>query len=243
MNIIEKRKIALLKKKVELKKETAMKNGKFSLFHTKFSNDIFNNPKSYEGLKSTYEILESWEDICNLPYNVGVSLDAFVNDPNLVVMIHRANLSLDKNISGLPNSETLQDIMENGLINYGHLNAYGGSALIGVPDLALTMTSMKGLSGYINLVSSYKDNDTIIISAFPKAKYDENGKLISGLVDEDGHIVDKSKASEIYDLSKTNPQIKKEYMMGAIIKKNNGFDEFYTRDEIINSKEIETRIK
>ena len=48
--------------------------------------------------------------------------------------------------------------------------------------------------------------------------------------------MDKSKAKEIYDLSRDNPQIKSEYMVGAILKKNNGFDEFYTKDEIINPR-------
>ena len=118
--------------------------------------------------------------------------------------------------------------MNEGLKNYGHANAIGGGAFSrDIPSLTLTMTPLKGLTGYINLISSYKSNDAIIFAFFPKQ-----------LVKEDGEIVEQSKYSEVYDLSQYPPKIKTEHMMGVILKKDNGFDEFYTRDEVINSRNI-----
>ena len=239
MDIIDSLKIKLLRKKIEAKKKAAEMNGKFSLFHAKTVIDTFNVTASYSAMKSIYDIIDSWEGYCNIPYNIGVSLDKLVSNPNIVVCIHRTNLNLDRSASGIDPKEDLISIMESGLINYGHINAAGGPGFIKtLPDLSLTMTSLDGIGGYINLVAPYKNNDVIILAAFPKAKFDSKGKLISGLVKSDGHIVGFSKASKIYDLSKNGPKVKSNFIIGAILKKDNGLDEFYTRDEIINSKKL-----
>ena len=86
------------------------------------------------------------------------------------------------------------------------------------------MTPLVGLTGYINLVAPYKENDTVIFAVFPK-----------DLVDEDGQLVNGHQYSDIYDLSEKHPRIKSEFMLGALLKKDNSLDEFYTKDEIINS--------
>ena len=223
MNIIEKKKIALLKGKIALKKKAAHDQGKFSLFDTQYATDTFNKDSNYKGLASIYEIIEKLEDNCNLSYGTGISLDKLASDN--IVMCHRTNLGLNRKEPGLEYNEALLSIMSDGLKNYGHMNAAGGSAFsAAIPSLTVTMTPLKGLTGYVNLLSPYKDNDAIILCAFPKE-----------ILEEDGDVLNESNYSDIYNLDGAVPSVKKEYMLGVILKKNNGLDEFYTRDEVIEA--------
>ena len=223
MNVFEDKKIKLLKEKIKVHRNDAHKKGKFSLFDAKFSMDIFSVDTNYDYLKWNYEMILDWDKMCNLPYEVGISLDKLANEN--VVMIHRANLELDTNRKGLICNEALHSIMNEGLKNYGHMNAMGGGAFSAIPpSLTLTMTPLTGIAGYINLLSSYHSNDAIVIAAFPKE-----------LVNIDGEIIDKSTYDKIYDLSEFPPKVRREFMVGTILKKDNCLDEFYTRDEIVNS--------
>ena len=225
MNIFEKKKILLLREKIELKRKEAYRVGRFSLFHTKFAIEKFSQLNDYKNLKYFYDIIEGHDKNCNIPYNVGISIDRLATDNT--VLIHRTNLSLDKSKNGIPECEELYSIMKDGLKNYGHLNAYGGSAnLNSLPGLSLTTTPLIGLAGYINLVSSYKNNDATILMAFPKE-----------LVNSQGDIVDVSYYPKVYDLSDNPPRVKREYMLGVLLKKEGKYDEFYLRDDIINSME------
>ena len=179
-----------------------------------------NNP---DGIKFICGIIDSWEGVSKIPYKLGISIDHFVEDPALTVMIHRTRLDIDGNINNVPIDDTLNSIMEKGLINYGDINAVGGSAFSKeIPSLTKTMTPLEGLSGYINLISSYKDNDTIVFAGFP-----------SNLVDKEGEII--GKPEDVYNFDTGHPAVKQEYMMGAIIKDKQGNCRFYTRDEILNA--------
>lgn len=223
MSLIETMKIRLLKEKVKAYRRAAHDQGRFSLFDAKFATDIFSKETNYEYLNWIYEVILGWDKLCNIPYGVGISIDRLAHDST--VMIHRTRLDLDTSSAGLPNSEDLYNIMNDGLKNYGHMNAVGGGAFSSTPpSLTLTMTPLTGLTGYINFVSSYHGNDAIVIAAFPKE-----------LVDEDGTLNNNVTWDQIYELSEYPPRVKNEFMAGAILKKSNGLDEFYTRDEIINS--------
>ena len=225
MNMFERKKIFLLKRKIDICRLKAHNNGRFSLFDAKFAIDFFSKNLNYGKLKSYYDFILDWDEMCNLPYEVGIMLDKLT--ANNTVMIHRTNLNLDVNSEGLTINDALYNIMYDGLKNYGHLNAGGGVSFNSKPpSLTLTMTPLVGLTGYINLVSSYKSNDVIVVVTFPKDK-----------VNSDGEIVDDSKIADVYDLSETYPRVKREFMVGVILKKNNKLDEFYTRDEIINAKD------
>lgn len=216
-------KINLLKEKIKAHRDDAHKNGRFSLFDAKFSIDVFSKEASYDYLRWTYEMISEWDKLCNLSYEAGISLDKLANDNT--VMIHRARLDLDTNSEGLACNEALHSIMNEGLKNYGHMNAIGGGAFsVSPPSLTLTMTPLKGMAGYINLLSSYHSNDAIVVAAFPKE-----------LVNSDGEIINNPTCDKVYDLSGFPPKVRREFMIGTILKKNNGLDEFYTRDEIVNS--------
>lgn len=219
--MFENTKIMLLKEKVKIRRNAAHKEGRFSLFDAKFATDAFSKSTNYEYLSMNYEMISGWDEMCNLPYGVGVSLDRLANDS--IVMVHRTRLNLDMDSQGLNCNEALHNIMDEGLMNFGHMNAVGGGAYSSEPpSLTLTMTPLKGISGYINLLGSYHDNDTTIIAAFPKE-----------LVDSEGYVNKNVSWDKVYDLSGDTPRVKREFMVGAILKKNNGLDEFYTRDEIV----------
>ena len=219
--MFENTKIMLLKEKVKIRRNAAHKKGRFSLFDAKFATDIFSKGTKYEYLNLSYDMISGWDEICNLPYDVGVSLDRLANDST--VMVHRTRLDLDRDSQGLTCNEVLHSIMDEGLKNYGHMNAVGGGAFSSEPpSLTLTMTPLTGISGYINLLGSYHDNDTTIIAAVPKE-----------LVDSKGYVNKNVPWDKVYDLSEYPPKVKREFMVGAILKKNNGLDEFYTRDEIV----------
>lgn len=222
MNIFEKRKLSLLRKKIDLHRKKIHNKGKFSLFDTHFFNDNYNKETEYKKLEYIYEVIKEWDETCNLPYDVGIFLDNLTI--NNTIMIHRTNLKLNKHKNGLEYNDDLINIMKKGLKNFGHANAIGGGAFINVmPPLTLAMTPLDGLSGYINLVSQYKSNDTIIVVAFPK-----------DIVNSDGEVNDNSNYSNIYDITDNIPTVKSDYLVGVILKKIEGLDEFYTRDQVLN---------
>ena len=215
-NIFEKNKKTLLNKKIDLIRKDAHKHGRFSMFDISSAVIKFNSDAKYEDLKRVCDILEECDKRCNLPYDIGILLDKLATD--YAVMVHKTQLFLNPGEPGLDNNENLLNIMRDGLKNYGHSNQ--GIQSETLPDLNLTMAPLKGIEGFINLLEPYKSNDAIVIGAFPK-----------NLIDEDGNGIDYT---EIYDLSSYPPKIKPEYIAGVILKKENGLDEFYTRDEVIN---------
>ena len=206
----------ILNTKIELIKQKDNLKGKFSLFDSSFAREFFSKDLEYNKRKYFFDLINDWDEKCNIPYNIGISLDRIAKDNT--VMIHRTKLDIDNDVE---NNENLQNIMNNGLRNYGHGNAVGGSAFVDDPSLTLTMTPLKGISGWINLLSSWHENDSVIIAAFPKE-----------LVKDDGEFANDKSASMIYDYNGKIPSVKSEYLVGVIIKKEDTLDEFYTRDEI-----------
>ena len=117
MNIFEKIKINLLKKKIEVRKADCFNNGKFSLFHASFSKKLLDDGKGdYKALMQLYSIIDELDKECKLPYDIGMWLDnlTFTN----TVLIHRTNLVFDKNSIRLEYNSILKNIMEEGLMNF-----------------------------------------------------------------------------------------------------------------------------
>lgn len=223
MRLFDGRKTKVLKDKIENIKTQAEADGRFSLFHTNYANDVFNQKFDYDKYERVYTILEYNDKKCNLPYEAGLYLDEL--SKNSAVFIHRTNLYLDKNTEDVPQSDALYSIMSDGLKNYGHINAFGGVAVTnGVPPIGCTMTPMVGLAGYINLLSPWHSNDTVIVASFPK-----------DMLDEEGYLLGDYKYSDLYDLSGDNPTIKPEYIVGAFIVSDNGLWKYYSKDKIIKS--------
>lgn len=227
MNLIEKAKIKLIISKIDVIKEDAKSKGRFSLFHTRWFNEKLNECISYEQIKYFYDLLKKWDGNCKIRYDVGINIDNLAH--NNLFLIHRTKLYLKKGELGIPKNKDLLDIMNNGLINYGHGNARGGSAFSDYPpSLRLTSTILNGITGYINLFSSYKENDCIILMCFPK-----------NFINKEGDSVDREYFKYVYSREINGGyQVNSKYIYGAILKNNGEFDEFYTRNEIINKNTI-----
>lgn len=215
-----------ISKKIEKIKLEEFKAGRFSPFHSKTVQDYL--ARAAQAGSSQYEyafnLINSWPKT-NIPYNVGLSLDAFINREDLVVLMHKSNIGLDKEIPGIPKSEDLYSVMVNGLENHGHGNAAGGSAFNenGIPSLTETTFSLSSLAGYKNFICDYRGNDVTVIMMLPTT-----------LVAKDG-TVEPNKDSEVYDLDSGVPHVKPKFVVGALLRKDNGLDEFYLRDEIIQA--------
>jgi hypothetical protein len=223
MRLFEGRKTKVLKDKIENIKTQAEADGRFSLFHTNYANDVFNQKIDYDKYEYVYTLLEDNDKKCNLPYEAGLYLDEL--SKNSAVYIHRTNLFLDKNSEDVPQSDALYSIMSDGLKNFGHVNAAGGVGITnGVPPIGCTMTPMTGFTGYINLLSPWQNNDTVIVASFPK-----------DMLDEEGNLLGDYKDSDLYDLSLDTPTIKPEYMVGAFIVSDNGLWKYYSKDKIVKS--------
>ena len=231
--------VNLFKKVEEKKRKEEIKNkmidiinssvaeGRYSLFMCKYMQEIRNSKHiSLENLQWFYDTCSEWDKMCNLPLEFGLKLEELTKDDSIVLGIRRIRLQYGERENGIPTSEELDYIMRNGEVNNGHSTAIGGVAMSKLPDPSLAFTPIKkSFGGYINLVCPYHDSNTVLIAAFP-----------SDVVDDSLGIKDKDKASDIYILSDDNPVVRPECLLGAIIKNENGFDEFYTRDEILSSR-------
>lgn len=219
INFLKNKKKELLLKKIELLKESAREKGRFSMFNFNIVSSLNLNKMDYANLNYFYNLIKNYDDQCNIPYDIGAFLDRIAQD--YTIMIHRTKINQNEEETGLHYNVILKDIMNDGLKNNGHIMSSGGKEQ--KPLLTLTLTPLTGLAGYINLVTPYKSNDVVVIAAFPK-----------NLVDENGNIVNKDDYSKIYDESEITPKIRPEYIIGALLKKKNGLDEYYSREEILD---------
>ena len=220
MSIFDRKKIALLKQKIELKKQEAISEGRFSLFNARCVIEMLNKTKDYKAFKYCYDLVEENDKKCKIPYNLGIFLEQTMQE--YTILVHRTNLGIEG--EDIPKNDALYDIMKNGLQNFGHTNVGGITSTN--TSLMLTTTVLNGLSGYINLISRYKNNDTVVLMAIPKEYVDENGD-----------VKDESFYQKIYDIYKNQQTIKPEYILGAIIKREGKIDDFYIKDEIIDKQE------
>lgn len=207
MNNIRKKIILNKISKIKLNKE---KNDEYSLFDASFVklND--------DNLETVYDILSGWDEVCKLPKDVGEFLDQISSDSENAVAIHRTRMFEGNNI-------LIESIAKDGLINNGHVMSSGADS--GIPDLNLTLTPLDGMSGFINLVGSYKDNNLTIVYSFP-----------TNLVDKKTlEFKNEDAVNQIYNFN-GRAYIKPEYIVGAIIKGKNGeLDKFITHDEMLSS--------
>jgi hypothetical protein len=227
---LENAEIEKIKQEIESIKAKAFEEGRYSIFNSSVAEDVFGKLSSLDNWESFFEMFNEWDRKCKLPYDIGVYLDNLSNQYS--VYIHRTNLMIDKNKEGIPDNYGLNSIMTKGLENHGHANAAGGGAFLeSLPDISLTMSSFDGFTGWINFVGSYKENDSIIIAAFPKECVTRDG---INAKDANGNYTDEY-YKYIYDTSGTVPHVKKDFIIGAVVKKNKDLWDFYSRDQIINN--------
>lgn len=211
--------------KVEKIIQNALVNDRFSLYMFDcIKNIIFDPNKPDDQIEFIYDTLKYWDENSHIPYETGRLLNELEQDDTIEPAIHRTYFRYET-INNYKHNESLEDIMCNGLINNGHINAIGGGVFLNeVPDVALTMTPFRGISGIINLAGSYKGNNTTVIAAFPK-----------DLVTEDLENKE-NKENQIYDHHGNFDYIKPKYILGALIKNKTGLDTFYLKNEVLENR-------
>lgn len=199
----------------------ANKEGRFSLYEFLCVQETFKKCEElndYEKYMFFYDLVSGWDSKCHLTRSAGEYINEQMNSVDNVLAIHRANLGEIEDREGIPFNSNLNSIMSEGLINNGHgmQGAFDAN-----PSLALTTSPMKGFSDLINLVSSYKSNNVTVLLQFPKE-----------LVSDDLSF----KTKEPFYTKKDNLNyIDPNYILGAIVKRENDLDELYTRDELLKS--------
>ena len=214
----------LVKWKIEKTKAKAASKELFSLFFTKYINDQFSSMTDSGQMQRYFDIVKKIDKNCNILLNEGMKLDELSKDNR--VFIHRTHLDINQKVGGIPQNEDLYNILTDGLKNYGHMNASGGSAFSNCPPaLTLTMSSLNTLAGYKDLLTPYKgggmeENNVIVVAAFPSFLVTDDGRPVTG------------NYNDIYDLNGEVPTIKPEFMKGALVKKDNGYWIYYPKEEI-----------
>lgn len=216
-----------LRNKIYKKIDLARVEDRYSLFEfdcvkKKFFNDFTNT----DAIESLYDLLEGWDSSSRIPYNTGVLLNELIEDKNIVPAIHRTKFKYT-NIGDYKHNDDLENIMQNGLYNNGHANAVGGTAVQdGIPDVLLTMTPLRNISGIINLVGRLRGSNTTVIAAFPKELVTEDLENKRGM------------ETSLYDYHDSFYYIKPEYIVGALIKDNDRskLDAFYLKNEILENR-------
>lgn len=216
-----------LRNKINKKIDLARVEDRYSLFEfdcvkEKFFSDFTNS----DVMESLYDLLEEWDNNSRIPYNTGILLNELIEDKNIVPAIHRTKFQYT-NIGEYKHNDDLENIMYNGLYNNGHANAQGGGVILkGTPDVLLTMTPLRGISGIINLVGTLHGSNTTVIAAFPKELVTEDLENKRGM------------ETSIYDYHDSFYYIKPEYIVGALIKDNDKskLDAFYLKNEILENR-------
>lgn len=198
--------------------------GRYCFFENSFAFEFLDRcakENDYERFEMFYNMIKSWDDVCTLSLETGQYVsNLWLSDLNKLPAIHRTHLYDYSNEDGIPYCDDLHSIMSDGLVNYGHANL---GAPQDIPALSLTTTPLDNFTGMLNLIGSYKNNNTTVILQFPRE-----------YVGEDLQFRNDQAADVIYDRSSGFCVIKPEYILGAIVKSDNDFDQFYSKEQLLS---------
>ena len=217
--------IVALEEKVKLMIEKAISEDRFSFFEFTEVHDTLEKVASlndYDRYEFFFDIAKVWDENFKFSRETGNYINEICkNSEDDVLAIHRGNLGLIEYLNGNPKNDNVNDILTKGLINNGHAmqGAYNE-----IPSLALTTTPLNGLSGLINLVASYKNNNAIVVLKFPREYVDEELSFVS----EESH-------NKIYNKDGIISYIDPSYIMGIILKDEDGVFKIYDKDELLKN--------
>ena len=197
-------------------------NDKFSLFEFDVVKAFFREAQdlnNYDAYLYMFNAIRGWNDSSNINRETGEYLNNLMKEKQGVLGIRRTNTGGFEYINGIPTNGELQDIMNNGVINNGHLSS---GVVSDNPDLNLALSPFYSIDGIIFLVSSYKDNNSIILFQFPEE-----------VVDKD--LLFKIDPSDFY--TSGDNCISPEYILGVLVKEENRIT-FYDKDQIMSVKDF-----
>lgn len=218
--MFEKKKLSILRGKVMEMQKLKIEHGVYSMFNSYVGLELMKTD-DYRKLNYLFRLFCDIDKRAKIPHEVGKLIDSYVESPDFVVAIHR-----EKIFSGDEKNEEskygyLIDILKNGQFNNGHFEGVNENA----PSPSLSVTPLKQLGDYVNLFSNYKNNNCTIVYAFP-----------STLVSEDCQLLNENAIEEVYNIDSNKYRFKPEFIIGILVKQNNGPDIFYTRDELLDLK-------
>lgn len=196
--------------------------GKYSLFSTDISDKYLNT----DAEEIYFDVIKEWDEKCNLPVELGETLNRMSNDKNNIIAFSRVFIS-KLNCPGIIISNEIYDIANHGLKNNGHINSSGAVQRINQPSNVLT--PLINIEGWINLIGSYKGNNATILYSIPK-KY----------ITDDCYLKKDEYANSIYNFAENCTYIKPEFLIGMIIKNKDYPDIFLTREDML---QMNTKIK
>ena len=172
-------------------------------------------------------LCKEWDEYeVKMPREMGESLEAFVNDPDIWFGIHRSS-SIDG--AEFENDKTLQKIMQEGLINLGDASS---GAIRKDPEVGKTVKNCRNmLNTVIHMKTPYKGSTGAVLVAIPK-KYLRDDR--PGSPNDEGYIKPGCE-NLVYDHDADGySSIKPEFLMGFVQNLGKGHTlEFKTRDEIL----------
>ena len=217
MGLFDKKRMELLKKKVVLNIEKKHQNNEFSLFETSFFKKFEDKCDMYKKFEYIYNLVKDHDDKYHIPYEDGIKLEEFISDPNYNYGVHRTYMDLG--------SETFNDLLNQGIVSTGHANQ--GAISNSAPSLTLNYTPLDGLSGYINLLSSYKGNNMAIICAFPNT-----------LVDEDLEFIRSTSSDDLYEHVGDSYIVPSSNIKGVLLFEDDNRYKLKSKEELLNERKI-----
>lgn len=207
----------MLLHKVKKLQKAAINKGVFSLFNSKVGKDIFSKGLNYDALEFFYDLYKGWDETGgDIPIELGNYLESLIEDPNILLGIHRSGA-----ITYPHNTGVLESVFENGLTNNGDISS-GVYTERPEPDKTVSFVDAI-LNLVIMLKSSYKSSTGAVLVGIPAEYMDEN------------KCMKKEHFDDIYDTSSGMPNIRKEFMLGYLTSVDGEY-KFVTKEEILQNK-------
>lgn len=190
-------------------------DNKYSLFSFDIVKDYLRKAQdlgNYNVYSYVFRILCEKNSVATISLSTGKYLNNLLKDCNGVLGIHRTYVGKIDYIDGIPTNINLSDILNNGFINNGHLSS---GVISKNPSMSLAVSPFYDINGLLNLVSSYKNNNVIILFQFPN---DRMSKDLYFKVDPKAFY-------------QSDNSVSSEYILGVIIKENNKYD-FYSLEQL-----------
>ena len=219
-----------LKKKIELIKKQALINDKYSFFYFKTIADRLSKCKTYVELKEVYDMVNEMDNKMNISYNDGLALNTLASDQELVMCVNNDNLKLKDSLYDSIHYERLEKIMEKGLT----VNKQDDDNE-SVPLLSLTTSSLNTPEGMNFLTSPHKENDCVLLFAFPSRLVSPEGEIKE--IEFENKLDDPNNLNRIYNYKNGKFIIKPEFIFGVymIDRENSNKYDFYKRADILAS--------
>ena len=207
----------ILLHKVKKLQKDAIQKDVFSLFNSKEGKRIFDKKTNYEALEFFYDLYKGWDETGgDIPIELGDYLSQLIEDPNLLVGIHRSGA-----ISYPENTEILDSICEKGLTNNGDISS-GVYSERPEPDKTVSFVDAI-LNLVIMLKSSYKSSNGAILVAIPSEYMDEN------------KCMKKEHFDDIYDTSNGSANIRSDYILGYLTSVDGEY-RLISKEEVLQNK-------